>query len=434
MTLLQSPRSASSTPSEADVRNRLATRRPLVPTATLGGAIAAAAPLLVLQAIAVIGWFVTDAGAHGSPGDALRVGAYGWLLAHGSGLSVEGIRITAVPLGLTLLAAWSIHRVGRRVGESISDHGPDAGRIGDGERDWTVPIAAVLFAAGYSVVAVLTAAVAATVEHAPSTPRVVLWSMLLSLIVGLPALASGSGRAAVWLPLLPTQVRMVGLVGRRIALTWLVVATAAWLVALAMDFATAANIVSQLDADAGDAGLITVLTLGVAPNATLWSSAYLLGPGFSVGAGTVVAPADLVLGPLPLFPLLAALPSGSLAAGWAVVVMTTPALVAAVVVARLQRALPDGTWDRAATRGGVGGILAGLVVGCLTVISDGAVGPGRLQQVGPFAWEVFLHAVTAFGVGGLIGGLAMWWWTNRWSAYAHRWVDPVVARIRSLRR
>lgn len=434
MTLLQPPRSASSRPADADVRHRLATRRPLVPTATLGGAIAAAAPLLVLLALAVVGWFVTDAGSHGSPGEALRVGAYGWLLGHGSGLSVEGVRITAVPLGVTLLAAWSIHRVGHRVGESISDHGPDADRIGDGERDWTVPIATVLFATGYAVVAVLTATVAATVEHAPSTPRVVLWSLLLTVIVGLPALASGSGRAAVWLPMLPPQVRMVGLAGRRIALAWLVVATAAWLVALAMDFATAANIVSQLGADAGDAGLITVLSLGIVPNATLWSSAYLLGPGFSVGAGTVVAPADLVLGPLPLFPLLAALPSGSLAAGWAVVLMTTPALVAAVVVARLQRALPDGSWDRAATRGGVGGILAGLAVGCLTMLSGGAAGPGRLQQVGPFSWEVLLHAVTAFGIGGLLGGLLMWWWMNRWSAYAGRWISPVHARIRSLRR
>ena len=39
------------------------------------GVAAALAPLLVLAAVGVVGWFLTDAGAHGTPRDGLRVGA-----------------------------------------------------------------------------------------------------------------------------------------------------------------------------------------------------------------------------------------------------------------------------------------------------------------------------------------------------------------------
>lgn len=414
MTLLHSPRGLRDAGgADDDVRRQLSTRRPLVPTTLAGGVVAAGAPLLICLAVAVVGWFVTDAGSHGSPSGALRIGALGWLTAHGSGVSIEGVRVTAVPLGLTLISAWAIWRLGRRVGESVSGHGPDADRIADGERDWTVPLATGLFTAGYVVVAVLTATLASTVQTAPSTPRVIGWSLVLSLLVGLPAIAWGSGRAATWVPLLPAPLRAGLTVCRGIVLGWLLVATAAWVLGLVLDFSTAANVVSQLGADAGDAALISLLSLGVAPNATLWSSAYLLGPGFSVGTGTLIAPGAVILGPLPMIPLLAALPDASRTSGWFSLLMVTPALVAMVAAARVQRRLPRMSWDRAAIRGCGGGLLAGLVVGLLTGVSGGAVGPGRLQDVGPFGYEVLLHAVTAFGIGGLLGAVGMWWWQER---------------------
>ena len=52
----------------------------------LGGAAAAAGTLVVCLALGVVGWFLADAGAHGAPRDGLRVGALGWLMAHGSGV------------------------------------------------------------------------------------------------------------------------------------------------------------------------------------------------------------------------------------------------------------------------------------------------------------------------------------------------------------
>ncbi len=74
-------------------------RRPLVLLAFLAGVVAAASTLLVCLAGGVVGWFLTDAGAHGAPRDGLRIGALGWLMAHGSGVQVAGTHVTAAPLG-----------------------------------------------------------------------------------------------------------------------------------------------------------------------------------------------------------------------------------------------------------------------------------------------------------------------------------------------
>src|SRR5699024_11255681 len=40
----------------------------------------------------------------------------------------------------------------------------------------------------------------------------------------------------------------------------------------------------------------------------VWAGAYLLGPGFAVGTGTEFSPGEIVAGPLPVVPVLGALP------------------------------------------------------------------------------------------------------------------------------
>ena len=49
--------------------------RPLSATAALGGAMAVAITLVLCMSLALISWFLADAGAHGQTTDALRVGA-----------------------------------------------------------------------------------------------------------------------------------------------------------------------------------------------------------------------------------------------------------------------------------------------------------------------------------------------------------------------
>ena len=178
----------------------------------------------------------------------------------------------------------------RSAASTGSASGYDADAISDGERDWTVPVAAAFLALGYAVVGILTVALAGTAQSAPSTTGVVAWSVGLCLLVGLPALAVGSGRAAIWSSYLPPALVAAAGIARRLLVTWLAISALALLGALLVDVGTAANVMSQLHTGAGDVVVVTAVSLVLAPNAVAFAGAYLLGPGFTVGAGTLVAP------------------------------------------------------------------------------------------------------------------------------------------------
>jgi Family of unknown function (DUF6350) len=400
------------TPQSTDPRHR----RPLVLVATLGGLTAASTTLIVLCAIGVIGWFVTDAGVHGAPRDGLRVGALTWLAAHGSGVRVQGVAITLLPLGITAVCAWVIWRLGYRVGDSVSGHGPDADDIVNGERDWTVAIATTMFAAAYVVVVALTGVLASTPATAPSMSAALGWAAVLALGVGGTGIAVGSGRAAIWAAATPQLVRVVLAGGRRIVMAYAAVSLVVLLGSLVLNFSTAATIASRLQADNGDTALFLLATLAVVPNAIAFSGAYLLGPGFAVGAKTVVSPSVVVVGPLPLFPLVAALPEQGNGPIWAPWLWVVPVLVSAAAAAHNHRRYPTLSWLDGLVRGGAAGVLAGVAIAVFALLAGGAVGPGRMRHVTPFVFDVLTHGIAYFGIGGLVGGALMTWWCRRFSA------------------
>jgi len=408
---------------DAELRADLRIRRPLALVATLGGMAAALSTLVVCLAIGVVGWFLTDAGAHGTPSDALRVGALGWLAGHGSGVTVEGVRLTAVPLGPTLVFAWVIWRFGLKVGESVADHGPDHHALGDGERDWTVPAAGGLFTLGYVVTALVVAAISGTAATAPSSSRVLLWSVLLCLLAGGGGIAVGSGRAAVRMALLPAVARSTVATVRTLLLVWLGICGLVFAIAFLADGDTALNLMSQLHLGAGPAVLYVGLMVLLLPNAALFSSSYLLGPGFTVGAHTLVTPMSVTLGPVPMFPLLAALPGDGPTPAWTPYLLALGPIAAIVAVVLVQRRQPTLRWDHGAVRGLAAGVVAGIVIGIAAALAGGAVGPGRMADVGPLAFDTLTRGITSFGVGGLIAGTAMTWWQRRQAAKAGRSVD-----------
>jgi len=390
----------------------VSTRRPLALVTCLGGAAAAGSMLMVCLALGVIGWFASDAGAHGTPRDGLRTGALGWLTAHGSGISVLGTPVTVMPLGLTLACAWVTWRLALRVGESVSGHGPDADAIADGERDFTVPAAISLFGAGYVVVVVLTGVLASTPTNNPSLGRAVVWAILLSVVVGGPAIAIGSGRAAIWAAVIPASVRASMATAMRILVWFLVVSTALVLVSLVAHFGEAANVLSRLHTGTGEGIMFLLVNAVAVPNAVLFSGSYLLGPGFTVGTGTLVSPTVVSLGPVPAFPLLAALPDNGTGT-WTIGLMALPFLVAAAGAARSHRRQPTTQWDEGALRGCVGGAVSGVAFALLASVAGGAIGPGRMQDVTPYVFDTLVHAIVAFGLGGLLGGVVMTWVSRR---------------------
>ncbi len=386
-------------------------RRPLWLVAPLAGVVAALAALLLLVTACLAGWYLADGGSHGAPRDALRVGALAWLAAHGSGFQVQGVTISVLPLGLTLLSAWALWRVGHRLGDAVSGHGPDADRIADGERDWTVPGATLLFAGGYAVTAALLAA--AGDAAAPSGGRAVAGALLLAVLVGGPAVATGSGRLPVWVATMPASVPATAAAALAVLRWFLATALAVLLVSLALDWPAAANVMSQLQTSPSGAVSMTVASLVLLPNALAFAGSYLLGAGFTVGAGTLVTPTAVVLGPLPLLPLLAALPDDGTPAAWTAYLLGVPPVVAALAVMSAQRRHPTLRWDQGALRGCAGGVVAALAFALLARLAGGAAGPGRLQHVAPFASSSLVYAVAAFGIGGLVGGLLATAWQRR---------------------
>lgn len=391
--------------------DRPAPRRSLPFLACSAGLVAALGPLLVCVALGVVGWFLSDSGVHGAPRDGMGTGAVVWLTAHGSTAEVQGTVLTMLPLGLTLVCVWAVWRTSLRLGTQVAGHGPDADGITDGERDWTVPASTFFAGASYLVVAVLVSSVAGA-PAAVSTPRVVVAVLLLALLVQAPAIAVGSGRAAVWASRWPVVVPTTLAAARRVLLWFLAASALLALVRLVLDWGDAATTLSQLHSSAGEAALIVGLCLLLAPNAVLYGSSWLLGPGFAVGTGTIVAPTVVTVGPLPLFPLAAVVPTQA-PGEWASWLVVVPGIVAALAVARTQWLYPTTRWEEGAVRGMLGGALAAAALACLTTLAGGAVGPGRMQEFGPVFGEVLQHGLVSFGVAGLFAGLVMTGWQRR---------------------
>jgi hypothetical protein len=410
--LLPAPRR---TRSPGAARNDAAHRRPLVLLAALAGVGSALATLVICLAGGVVGWFLSDAGAHGAPRDGLRVGALGWLMAHGSGVHVAGSHVTAAPLALTLLAAVVVWRVGLRLGDSVSGHGPDADAIADGERDWTVASATAVLTLGYAAVAMVTEHLAATPATAPSLARTLVRVVLLGVVVGGVAVAVGSGRAAIWTSFLPMSLRAAVAAAWRTLVWYAVVSAVVLAVALVVDWDGAMNVMSQLHTSPGAATLLVGLCVLVTPNAAVFSGSYLLGPGFAVGSHTLVTPTAVVLGPLPMFPLLAALPGVGATPRWEAALLALPPLVAAAAVFRALRRYPTTRWDEAALRGVGAGLACACAFALLALLAGGAVGPGRMADVGPFVLQVLLHGIVTFGLGGLVGAMLATWRHRRTS-------------------
>jgi hypothetical protein len=154
---------------------------------------------------------------------------------------------------------------------------------------------------------------------------------------------------------------------------------------------------------------LTIAQIMVLPNLVIWAASWITGPGFALGTGSSISPLATTVGPVPSIPVLGALPHGSPAIGFAVLVIPVAAgfIAAALLRSRfvdrleMSNRLP---WMLATAVGM--GIVGGVILGFLAWISAGAIGPGRLQSVGPDPWSVGIWAAIEFGVAAVVGMLA----------------------------
>lgn len=380
-------------------------QRPLWLGAGLAGAAAAGSVLVICMALALVGWFASDGGTHGDTRDALRVGADAWLLSLGSPLHLTGtepVTISVIPLGLTALGGYVAFRLGRWAAWTSAP--ADLAAVGLGT---------VVLAGLHAVVALVTAVLSASAAAQASLDRAFLGGAIVGVVGGGLGILAGSGLRRPLAARLPASVRAVLLGGVSASLLLVAAGSVLVVVALAADLGAGANVLARLHAEAPGAALYTVVVAAVAPNAALLGVAYLVGPGFAVGAGTVVSPAAVELGPVPAFQLLAALPDPGPTPGWTTGLLAVPVLVAVLAAALTARRLPAPDLLTGAVRGLCAGALGGVLTGLLVGLAGGSAGPGRMGEVGAPVGEVLTAAVVAMSVGGALGGVAATWWQRR---------------------
>lgn len=365
------------------------TVRPLPVTALLAALAVAGGGLLVALGLAVTGWMV--AGAEQDVAAPLRAGAQGWLLAHGAPLEVAGVRWTLVPLGVTLLVAWTLVRAARWTAASRAGAEPVERLLG-----------AVVLIAAYLAITVF-AAVLASRPGAEVDLVGTLWRG--GLLVAL-AVAHGTLRAGPpWRTLLPRWAVGVVETATVVVLATLTLAALLLAVALAAGLGEAATLMGGLGLDGGGGLMLGLVLLASLPTAVLWAAAYLLGPGFTLGLDTLFSAQQVVAGPVPAYPLLAAVPSQPAPAWLSVVVLAVPVLVAAGAGAAVSRRHRVEDWRHAAGLGLGGGALGALVLAGLVAISAGSAGSGRLAEVGPSGVAVLLAAILPLTLGAAAGAV-----------------------------
>ncbi len=388
--------------------------RPLVITGAIGACAAAGSGLVVITLLVLAGWIAAPHAGVGLTG-VLRTAADLWLVGHHVGFALHGAgrigagRIGMLPLGLVLIPGALLWAAGRWVV-----------RQGQVARLADVGYAALALAVPYALVSGALALAGQSTLATPSLPQAVVSGFLIALVAG----GLGGARAlAPWgtlIHLLPPRSRAVflGSAGS------LAVLTAAGAILAAASLGTSMSGFRSVDAELapGLVGGVLLLLAQIAfvPNAVVWSICYTLGPGFAFGTGTVVAPTGSALGPLPMLPMLAALPAGahSSVPGWvSLLMLSVPYLAGAFGGLLTARAAPMLAVELAPLWGFACGVATGCALGLLAAFAGGPLGSGRLTEVGPSGWQAGVVSVLEVGVAAAVtAGLVNWYRMRRLTA------------------
>jgi hypothetical protein len=366
-----------------------------------------AALLSYLPVAAVIGLARSFEGA-GGLGGAAGAGLAGWLLGHGVPIGTPIGPLGLPPLLLSSLIVWRLTRAGLHVTRAVG-----ARRSGSGR---TVLLAGGAVGLWYALLGGLAAAVADAPVY-----RAGLHFFLLGAAGALAGAVGGTEMPVALARRLPRAVRHGIRTGLVAALAILAGGAACAGLAIAIHGGQAADTIAAYRTGvAGQAG-ITLVSLAYGPNAAVWATAYLLGPGFALGVGAAVRLTEVTVGPLPSLPLLAGLPDGPVgAAGTAL--LAVPVLIGMatgwLLTRRLMRSpvgtttnepMPDSVsrpdlaagppaWSLVLASALLAGPVAGLALGGLAWLSGGPLGAGRLAQIGPVPWQVALVATGVVAV------------------------------------
>lgn len=350
-------------------------------------------------------------------------------LAPAAGLASSPGAVSLMPLGLTALTAAVSFAAGRR----MARRAPVGARLTE---------AVATAAAAHAIVAAIVAAVCSTAASSAAPLAGLLlggWVVLLSVAAG-ALVGDGTATALVGAPIV-ARARQVGQAGRwagsyiwavlRAGALGVVAAVLVGCVALLTAIITGWQPILEahraLGSDvAGDTAL-ALLHLALLPNLILWAVAWATGAGFSIGEVTSITPAGTETGPLPLLPVLAALPGSEPSTA----LLAAPALLVLAGFAAGWWFVREGEnhlgewiairipWRlvSAPVAALVSGLLIGAVAGALMLIlagfSAGSLGIGRLTLIGPDPWRTGLLLAAEIGLGVILATMLGPWLDSR---------------------
>ncbi|MGW4814637.1 cell division protein PerM [Kitasatospora cineracea] len=367
--------------------------------------------LLTLSVVAapVFGLWVLAPYGDDTAQDAARAVFGLWLLGHGAPLArgPQDAPVTVAPLLLTAVTAVLLSRAGHRQARRAR---------GRGWVRWRSPLTVY---AGYLLVAALAVAQCAD-------PRALLHSRAVADLAAVALLAAAglghglwSGLGRPWalsrLPLPPAYWPdgAGAAVGRALA-GWLLALAAGGgaVFAVAVLLGSAGQDAQRLGGGAADWLGLLLACLLLVPNGLLWAASYALGVGFAVGTGGHAGPLGTRLGPVPDFPLLTLLPADR-GPDWHLLACAAPLAAATASALLLGRAATRWTPAQTAAVAAATALAAtgpGLLAG---YAAGGAIGPGRMSELGPVPWQFALAQSAWLLAVALPGALLHRWWLGR---------------------
>jgi hypothetical protein len=367
-------------------------RRPCLLAAAIATGWAVAAGLLPCCALAVLGWF---AGSGGGVGNGLRAGLLSWLMGHGSGLVLPNAHITVIPLGLTCALGLLLLRAGSWVGQTSAVPNLRSAAAAC----WVI---CVLYASSAWLVAVSTA----TSSVRAGTTRAVVGATVLAVACAGGGILRGAGLTSHAARYVPRVVRVLttGLLAGVATMT--LIGSLLVACSLASDFTSARVVAESLQPGAVGGVLLMLIGIAAVPNAVLCAGAFAAGPGFALGTGTIVAPSGVAIGALPAFPLLAALPDEGAQPWWIRGLVAAPVVAGVITGVVVVRRVEAVELRAPILLAGLGGAIAGVGFGLLTLLATGSAGPGRMSVIGPQIWPTTVMSGVGMSAGAVTGGVA----------------------------
>lgn len=327
--------------------------------------------LLPTAFIAMLGW-ATAGSSNGNTSDPMRAALWFWLGAHHVPFNVmlppanQAGFLSYLPLGAMLFPIIAIRSCFIRAKVRIE---PD---------DRSLRLLRITFSILYAGIAALLAWGSTTHAVSPVLYYVPLTTIPIVFIATVNLRAAEARR---YFEGFDIALRIVAIA--------LGVSSVVLGVSLAFHISTIQNLIVVLQPGLLGGVLLFIFNLLYLPNAIVATLAYLVGPGFAIGAHTLVAPLTHRILEIPALPLLGALPTGR----HPLVLLSAIAVCAAGIV------LYRKTMSMGARSLLVGFFSLACVVALISYLSSGALLTRAMGSVGVSTWQVTLAIALELGVG-----------------------------------